>query len=654
MRSRRRPNPANPRSQAPWLVALALLGVAFLARAQISVRPDEPLGLSIREARVQVIHSSQPDAPGTSMHLQQTDPWLAYQRGRSYFFHEWGKTDGVFAMTHLPDLAALTTSCGMCHNQPFRTPGSGGNGPRPMGYGTNTSHLFGIGLVEMIGMQIQAQILAAYDDNHNGFLDVPSETAHRRAVIEAAPGVMVDLGSLEDLDGRGMPTLNPAVRVRLVDAQGRPRPRRPDGKPSRLGDSGIAGYDIFFATFGSSAGDHQFPSLRSFSSGVLRTVMGMVADDPTTFQQVGEQPESQSDQLWAKTSNSGALQANLELLADARRAFKVQAGHRDGVMTEGELDLLEWFLLNHPAPAQAAQDDMTRRGREQLDRLGCTSCHVADWVLKPEDRRHGFSGDRRFFDLEVAPDPATGQLQGRLRPLVKTVQGANGLRLSVPRRDGFVVHGVFSDFLHHDLGERFYETFFNQRDQAFTVRSFRTAPLWGVGSTAPYGHDGASMTLDDVIRRHGGEAEAAAQAYRNAPAADREAVVAFLRTLELYQPDQLPTDLDGDGKILADYQVAGRSVGPERFLPELLFKVPPIYRGWTTGPQGDRYFSYQMLNREEAYGENLLNLADRNHNGIPDVEEQAAAPASVAAATGRTRSPAPDAHRRPPRRPTDR
>ena len=46
------------------------------------------------------------------------------------------------------------------------------------------------------------------------------------------------------------------------------------------------------------------------------------------------------------------------------------------------------------------------------------------------------------------------------------------------------------------------------------MTSFMTEPLWGVGTTAPYGHDGRSGTLEDVILRHGGEAQAAARRLR--------------------------------------------------------------------------------------------------------------------------------------------
>ena len=40
-----------------------------------------------------------------------------------------------------------------------------------------------------------------------------------------------------------------------------------------------------------------------------------------------------------------------------------------------------------------------------------------------------------------------------------------------------------------------------------------TTPLWGVGTTAPYGHDGRSINLKEVILRHGGEAQAARNAF---------------------------------------------------------------------------------------------------------------------------------------------
>ena len=48
-----------------------------------------------------------------------------------------------------------------------------------------------------------------------------------------------------------------------------------------------------------------------------------------------------------------------------------------------------------------------------------------------------------------------------------------------------------------------------------------TTPLWGVGTTAPYGHDGRSINLTEVILRHGGEAQRARDAFARLPDAQQ-------------------------------------------------------------------------------------------------------------------------------------
>ena len=44
-------------------------------------------------------------------------------------------------------------------------------------------------------------------------------------------------------------------------------------------------------------------------------------------------------------------------------------------------------------------------------------------------------------------------------------------------------------------------------------KEFLTRPLWGVGSKVAFGHDGRSINLTEVILRHGGEAQEAADAF---------------------------------------------------------------------------------------------------------------------------------------------
>jgi len=62
-------------------------------------------------------------------------------------------------------------------------------------------------------------------------------------------------------------------------------------------------------------------------------------------------------------------------------------------------------------------------------------------------------------------------------------------------------------------------------------REFRTAPLWGLGATAPYFHDGSADTIDQAVRKHDGEAAAIRAAYEALSAQDRAALLAFLSTL---------------------------------------------------------------------------------------------------------------------------
>ena len=89
---------------------------------------------------------------------------------------------------------------------------------------------------------------------------------------------------------------------------------------------------------------------------------------------------------------------------------------------------------------------------------------------------------------------------------------------------------IFTDLKRHDLGPNFYE-----RNWDGTLQTqFLTRPLWGVGTTGPYGHDGRSMTLHDVILRHGGEAQASRDAYAALEAADQDSDQAFLNSLVLF------------------------------------------------------------------------------------------------------------------------
>ena len=77
----------------------------------------------------------------------------------------------------------------------------------------------------------------------------------------------------------------------------------------------------------------------------------------------------------------------------------------------------------------------------------------------------------------------------------------------------------------------------DRRDGDATGREWRTPPLWGIGLVETvnghtrYLHDGRARSLAEAILWHGGEAERAKERFRTMPRADREALVAFLKSL---------------------------------------------------------------------------------------------------------------------------
>ena len=68
-------------------------------------------------------------------------------------------------------------------------------------------------------------------------------------------------------------------------------------------------------------------------------------------------------------------------------------------------------------------------------------------------------------------------------------------------------------------------------------RDWRTPPLWGLGLAGKFGdaanflHDGRARDFAEAILWHGGEAQAAADAFRKLARAEREALLTFLNSL---------------------------------------------------------------------------------------------------------------------------
>ncbi len=212
----------------------------------------------------------------------------------------------------------------------------------------------------------------------------------------------------------------------------------------------------------------------------------------------------------------------------------------NGTVPGGEIptalvDYLEFYLMNYFKPAVAHQTEFTREGLKRFKAIGCASCHIPDLQI---------DHDRRVADVETRFDPKHGifnRLFATATALFRPSDDLSGFpALKQPSLGPFIVRNIFTDFKRHDLGPDFYERNWDGTIQ----KEFMTRALWGVGSKVAYGHDGRSVTLTDVILRHGGEAQEARDAFADLSDEHRAAILAYLRSLVLFPPDDTASNLD--------------------------------------------------------------------------------------------------------------
>lgn len=99
---------------------------------------------------------------------------------------------------------------------------------------------------------------------------------------------------------------------------------------------------------------------------------------------------------------------------------------------------------------------------------------------------------------------------------------------------GGAIIALFGDLKRHDMGSALAEPI----DEVGTGRAtFLTENLWGVGTTAPYLHDGRATTLTEAILEHGGEAGASRSAFVSLAGQDQADLLAFLNNLVLFKQE---------------------------------------------------------------------------------------------------------------------
>jgi mono/diheme cytochrome c family protein len=494
-------------------VKLLIVGVAIFAfaapvipaAAQLIDRTLAPntANEGIAKSYIQEIGAGRGDllTSDSSAFVIARDPFRAIRRGRQLFQRKFMVSqglgprhgDGVGDMnTELALGAGLADSCASCHGRPRGAAGFGGDVvTRPDS--RDAPHLFGLGLKEMLADEITTDLRAvrsqAIDEARSSGVSVTRALTSKGinfGSLTAAPDGTVDTSHLEGVD--------PDLRVRPFFAHG--------------------------ATV----------TIREFIVGACNAEMGMQPYDP--------------DCLAASTGARVVTPAGCDM-DGARDAYESPAARnatddpdQDGVVNEvpqAAVDYMEFYLLNYLRPATYQQTAETAKGLKTFEKIGCAQCHVPDLQLQR---------DRRLADVETVYDPTRGiynSLYSTVTPLFRTVDDGSGFpSIKQPLYQPFLVKNIFTDFKRHDLGPGFHE-----RNYDGSLRTeFMTTALWGVGSSAPYGHDGRSINLTEVILRHGGEAQTARDAFARLPRAKQEALIAFLNSLVLFPPDDTASSLD--------------------------------------------------------------------------------------------------------------
>jgi hypothetical protein len=431
----------------------------------------------------------------SSIFLINRDPFRAIRRGRQLFQRKFTRLQGQGANegdgmgnldTDKAIGAGLADSCALCHGRPRGSAGIGGNVPtRPDS--RDAPHLFGLGLKEMLADEITADL----------------RSIRQQAITQAARrGHPVTLPLASKGINYGAITASPSGSVDTSQVQGVDPDLRV--KP-------------FFAE-GSTI------SIREFIVGALHAEMGLEANDADL----------------AKASAGARVVTPSGMVLDGSQDKISAPPPADAETGQYEIDpvvvdYLEFYLLNYFKPGLGKQDTSTDLGRRVFNRIGCNSCHMSDLPI---------NRDRRVADVDTVYDPVNGNfntLFATATTLFHVVDDGSAYPpLKQPQLNPFLVKNIFTDLKRHDLGPNFYERNYNGTLQ----KQFLTRPLWGVGSRGHYGHDGRSITLDEVILRHGGEAQASRDAYAELAEPESDALQKFLNSLILFPPDDTASNLD--------------------------------------------------------------------------------------------------------------
>jgi hypothetical protein len=201
------------------------------------------------------------------------------------------------------------------------------------------------------------------------------------------------------------------------------------------------------------------------------------------------------------------------------------------VISQAILPATGRVMPKDPAVRRAA-----RKGERLFMNIGCGDCHVPSLPLD----------DRGWVFTEPNPFNPPGNLQVGEAPTYSI--NLNDPRFPGPRLKASrgVVHvPAFTDLKLHDITKGPDDPYREPLDMTQPAGSdeffagnsrFLTRKLWGAANEPPYGPHGKFTTLRQSVLAHAGEAEAQRLAFEALREDDRDRVIEFLKTLQVFPP----------------------------------------------------------------------------------------------------------------------
>jgi CxxC motif-containing protein (DUF1111 family) len=213
---------------------------------------------------------------------------------------------------------------------------------------------------------------------------------------------------------------------------------------------------------------------------------------------------AQVESLREFTVTACAVELGLEVPGHPQAGNPLQPDYRaPGIdLTSQQCDALVAYIEQLPRPIERTSmlPADVAQGRAIFAQIGCADCHRPDM-----GEATGLYSDLLLHDM--------------------------GPELQAGAYGAFIPHGPQEAGENQTIGEANVDKYMRFSADRKKDVLWRTAPLWGVASSAPYLHDGRAASLGIAIRLHGGQGRESAEQFASLHREDQHLLLTFLSTL---------------------------------------------------------------------------------------------------------------------------